>query len=522
MVVVIVAILAVAAVAGAFATGVFSHLSGPGARSTPGGTPSPKDYNLTFLESGLPSGSTWWVVLAGSNASSSSGSVSFSEPNGTYSYVIAGPSDYVTSAPRGNVTVAGSGTSVSVPFVLKPAGGSHNVSLGGATAAYPENELAASWFDQNNSDVTISVDQGGSAAGLEAVCSGELDIGVSSLALPGDSLEVDYDCPTTAFATAIAYDGVDIVVNHTNPHGLLSLGYDTLTLIYDRASATTPTLVATSEDGVALPTGFPTGALAWDNLPAAVAGASVGGMTEQVAAGYAGFGGTGQAAGSGALAGDIVTPSTDPSPCGWTICAGPFTSTEGASATSTVVPEDLNAADGSTQVLESRLFGAVSSTGFAGSYGALGFQGCGSANLLSDCGISLTTAGAGTPAQLAAEVASNVNALGYLPDPVARGSPGIGPSGIVPFLALGESLTVESGPSAADGGVVPTLGGTGTYEAAVAGTSSANQYAGWLPFLYITTSAPSGETAEFIDFVMEPACNENLASESGTLSVYSL
>ncbi|BBE42429.1 InlB B-repeat-containing protein [Conexivisphaera calida] len=50
-------------------------------------------YTVTFTESGLPSGTEWWVVLNGWNQSSTSSTITFSEPKGTYSW-SAGPNPY--------------------------------------------------------------------------------------------------------------------------------------------------------------------------------------------------------------------------------------------------------------------------------------------------------------------------------------------------------------------------------------------------------------------------------------------
>ncbi|MEM3489441.1 MAG: hypothetical protein QXO75_07300, partial [Nitrososphaerota archaeon] len=49
-------------------------------------TISPTEYSVTFTESGLPAGTSWSVTLNGVTLSSSSNSIVFSEPNGSYSY----------------------------------------------------------------------------------------------------------------------------------------------------------------------------------------------------------------------------------------------------------------------------------------------------------------------------------------------------------------------------------------------------------------------------------------------------
>ncbi|HTP54001.1 MAG TPA: YncE family protein [Thermoplasmata archaeon] len=79
-------------------------------------------YDLTFVESGL-SGmcgrSTEWSVTVGNETrSTTTDSIQFVEPNGTYAYSAAGPTGYtVTSAsPASPVTIAGAPVTVSLTF----------------------------------------------------------------------------------------------------------------------------------------------------------------------------------------------------------------------------------------------------------------------------------------------------------------------------------------------------------------------------------------------------------------------
>ena len=59
---------------------------------------------FTFLEQGLPPGSHWSVWIDGSYYNSSSGIVTVSLPNGTYSFVVILPSGYGASPATGKVT----------------------------------------------------------------------------------------------------------------------------------------------------------------------------------------------------------------------------------------------------------------------------------------------------------------------------------------------------------------------------------------------------------------------------------
>ncbi len=73
-------------------------------------------YTLTFLESGLPSGATWSVDILGSNQSSSTPQIVFSEPDGNYSFTVTPPPGYQAVPRNASVVIAGSNTEVSVDF----------------------------------------------------------------------------------------------------------------------------------------------------------------------------------------------------------------------------------------------------------------------------------------------------------------------------------------------------------------------------------------------------------------------
>ncbi len=60
--------------------------------------------NFTFIEQGLPPGSHWSVWIGGTYYNSSSGIITVSLPNGTYSFVVNLPSGYGASPETGKVT----------------------------------------------------------------------------------------------------------------------------------------------------------------------------------------------------------------------------------------------------------------------------------------------------------------------------------------------------------------------------------------------------------------------------------
>jgi len=63
-------------------------------------------YNVTFVESGLASGTSWSVTFNGATQASTSASISFTVPNGVYSYSVSVPSGYTSPSPlSGTLTV---------------------------------------------------------------------------------------------------------------------------------------------------------------------------------------------------------------------------------------------------------------------------------------------------------------------------------------------------------------------------------------------------------------------------------
>ena len=73
-------------------------------------------YTVTFTESGLPSGTSWSVTLAGNTQTSTTTTITFTKTNGTYSYTVGAVTGYSASPNSGSVTVAGGAQSVSITF----------------------------------------------------------------------------------------------------------------------------------------------------------------------------------------------------------------------------------------------------------------------------------------------------------------------------------------------------------------------------------------------------------------------
>ncbi|HTP53998.1 MAG TPA: thermopsin family protease [Thermoplasmata archaeon] len=100
-------------------------------------------YALSFTESGVPAGKQWGVRITGPVTGSGihsrtvytrGTSLSFTVPNGTYSYTVLTPAHTVCTPSSGSQAIAGSGASVGLVCVYTPP--SHQpVNLGGAAFA---------------------------------------------------------------------------------------------------------------------------------------------------------------------------------------------------------------------------------------------------------------------------------------------------------------------------------------------------------------------------------------------------
>ncbi|MHB1623374.1 MAG: beta-propeller fold lactonase family protein, partial [Cuniculiplasma sp.] len=83
------------------------------------------NFPVTFKERGLLSGSTWNVTLHGVTENGLAGkAITFSEPNGTYSYTLTGPHGYQLLSPgaTGTVTVNGNPNTVVVSSIVVGSG----------------------------------------------------------------------------------------------------------------------------------------------------------------------------------------------------------------------------------------------------------------------------------------------------------------------------------------------------------------------------------------------------------------
>ena len=80
------------------------------------GGSAPSTYSVTFPQSGLPAGTSWSVTLNGQTLSSTTSTITFSEPNGTYAYTVGAVNGYTATPSSGSVTVNGVSQTVAITF----------------------------------------------------------------------------------------------------------------------------------------------------------------------------------------------------------------------------------------------------------------------------------------------------------------------------------------------------------------------------------------------------------------------
>jgi len=74
-------------------------------------------YNVTFVETGLPSGTAWGVSTPGAIENTTGSTIALEDPNGTYAYSTYPPSSgFTTTTPNGSFTVDGADILVNLTF----------------------------------------------------------------------------------------------------------------------------------------------------------------------------------------------------------------------------------------------------------------------------------------------------------------------------------------------------------------------------------------------------------------------
>ncbi|MGD0250766.1 MAG: YncE family protein [Thermoplasmata archaeon] len=82
----------------------------------------PTHYTVTCTESGLPAGTSWSVTLNGTTMSSTTATITFSEPSGTYAYTVGAVAGYFANPQTGSADVNGAAVNLPISFTPSSSG----------------------------------------------------------------------------------------------------------------------------------------------------------------------------------------------------------------------------------------------------------------------------------------------------------------------------------------------------------------------------------------------------------------
>jgi YVTN family beta-propeller protein len=88
------------------------------------------NYAVTFTETGLPAGTSWSATLNGSTKSSTTATITFQEPNGSYTFSVGSVSGYTVGPSPGTIKVNGAAVSQPITFTSSSSQGKGNQTTG--------------------------------------------------------------------------------------------------------------------------------------------------------------------------------------------------------------------------------------------------------------------------------------------------------------------------------------------------------------------------------------------------------
>jgi flagellin-like protein len=402
------------------------------------------------------------------------------------------------------------------------------LSIGGSTTVYPLTQDAIAWFEANNTNASITDQQGGSVAGVEAFCQGQIEVAAASSSftqaqLSGDgcsSAQVD-----SAVQTVVAVDAiVGIVSTHNSGIGTaanqvpvadVSFNATVYYAIYAAASNKVPTTNLGEFPGNGTSTGayqFPsyvcggTAPAGWSNEKTWVLGVAstltyaacpVLGHATSLPWSNIAF----PAACNPALvyASTAANASVGPTGCLWPLANH----------------NAINTYD--------RLDSSGTEQGFSQKYLLIPKDGssnsCGTDNQLESCNIIATHHEEGNPL-LASSVAGDANGIGFNSYGQAAATSGLILAGYSNDIGASNAL-VSLTSSTTEGPVVFPSVTTVLVDGYRAANPSA-AYGPWRVLEYVTNGVPPTGSLEasFINFVLGSEVNQNLASATGYISLY--
>jgi hypothetical protein len=198
-------------------------------------------YPVWFTESGLPSGANWSVTVNGLSNGSSTPTIEFNEPNGSFTYTVAGAvpgtpgTQYLATPAYGSFDLAGAETGVRIAYLPE-----FQLSATTATAGDGVVNPSGGWFADGTS-VNLSA-----LAAPGELFVGWLGSGVGSYSGSVNPAPVTFDSPVSELASFAPATTYSVTYAET---GLPPGATWTITTNGVRASSTTFTLVFNEPNG---------------------------------------------------------------------------------------------------------------------------------------------------------------------------------------------------------------------------------------------------------------------------------
>ena len=105
-----------------------------------------------------------------------------------------------------------------------------DITMSGSTTVFPIAQLAAERFMDKNPDISVSVRGGGSGVGISDIILGRVDIGNASRQIKNKEIKQAKENGINVIETAVANDGIAIVVNLSN--GISELTLEQVKMIF--------------------------------------------------------------------------------------------------------------------------------------------------------------------------------------------------------------------------------------------------------------------------------------------------
>ncbi len=164
-------------------------------------------YPVVFTETGVPSGDSWSVTVNGTEISTSSSSITFVEPNGSYAFSVGSISGYSVSPSSGTVIVSGGSVSKSITFTKNSGSFTAKFTESGLPSGhYWEVDIGDNDYSGDSTSISFSLTTGTYTYTIPSLAAGNCE---SYVAKPDEgqisnsapdvsvtfSLEVTGDCP---------------------------------------------------------------------------------------------------------------------------------------------------------------------------------------------------------------------------------------------------------------------------------------------------------------------------------------